>query len=108
MVTTFLPNIIVSLWVLFRRSRAANSAVREWIWPKLELIQALMAVLLTCKNDEGPIKNESAKSGINIMHRFFRRSRADNSVVSSENWPKYELIQAFMHVLITCRGSTVT
>ena len=67
-----------------------------------------MAVLLTCKNDEDLIKNESAKSDINIIHRFFRCSRADNSGVSSGNWPKNELIQAFMHVLITSRGSMVT
>ena len=60
-VTTFLPYIIVSQWRFFRRSRAAKSAVRGWIWRKFGLIQALMAVLLTCKNDEDPIKNESAK-----------------------------------------------
>ena len=45
------------------------------------------------------------KSGNNIIHRFFRRSRADNSGVSCGILPKYELIQAFMHVLITCRGA---
>ena len=37
------------------------------------------------------------------QHRFFRRSRAANSQVSSGIWPKFELIQAFMHVLITCK-----
>ena len=45
---------------------------------------------------------KAQKSGIDIIHRFLRPSRADNSGVSSGNWPKYELIQAFMHVLITC------
>ena len=67
-----------------------------------------MAVLLTCKNGEDPIKMKVQKSGINIIHRFFRRSRADNSGVSSGNGPKYELIKSCMHVLITCRESTVT
>ena len=33
--------------------------------------------------------------------QFFRRSRAANSIVSGGNWPKFKLIQAFMHVLIT-------
>ena len=36
-------------------------------------------------------------------HRFFRRSRAANSIVSGGIWPKFKLIQAFMHVLITCK-----
>ena len=35
--------------------------------------------------------------------RFFRRSRAANSIVSGGIWPKIKLIQAFMHVLITCK-----
>ena len=32
--------------------------------------------------------------------RFFRRSRAANSIFSGGIWPKFKLIQAFMHVLI--------
>ena len=63
-----------------------------------------MAVLLTCKNDEDPTKIESAKE----WYQHYTFIRADNAGVSSGNWPKYELVQAFMHVLITCRGSTVT
>ena len=45
------------------------------IWPKFKLIQALMAVLLTCKNEEDLIKTKAHKSGNNIIHRFFRCSR---------------------------------
>ena len=33
----------------------------------------------------------------------FKRSRADNSIVKVGIWQKFELIQAFMHVLITCK-----
>ena len=33
--------------------------------------------------------------------RFFLRTRAANS--SGGIWPKFKLIQAFMHVLITCK-----
>ena len=29
---------------------------------------------------------------------------ADNSVVSADNWPKFELIQAFRHALDTCKN----
>ena len=39
-----------------------------------------------------------------IIHRFFRRARADNSGVGGGIWPKFELIQAFMHVLVTCKN----
>ena len=35
--------------------------------------------------------------------RYLRRSRAANSIVSGGIWPKFKLIQAFMHVLITCK-----
>ena len=34
---------------------------------------------------------------------IFRRARADNSGVGGGIWPKFELIQAFMHVLVTCK-----
>ena len=34
---------------------------------------------------------------------FFRHARADNSGVGVGIWPKFELIQAFMHVLVTFR-----
>ena len=35
------------------------------------------------------------------MGVFFRCSRADNSVVSGPIWPKFELVQDNMHVLVT-------
>ena len=35
--------------------------------PKFELIQALMHGLVTCKNEEDPIKNEGAR----VFTRFF-------------------------------------
>ena len=38
------------------------------------------------------------------MFQFFRRSRADDSVVSDEIWPKFEHIQALMHVFETCKN----
>ena len=53
--------------LIFRRSRAAESG----IWPKFELIQAFMHVLVTCRNEEDPIKNEGAslrvfKTGLSL------------------------------------------
>ena len=52
------------------------------IWPNVELIQALMYVIITCKHKTVPIKNSGEKwetSGI-----FFRRSRAANSTVGGD------------------------
>ena len=40
--------------------RAANSVVGDRLWPKFELIQAFMVVLINCKNEEDPLKNEGA------------------------------------------------
>ena len=34
---------------------------------------------------------------------FFRRSRAGNSGIGGDIWPKFELIQAFIHVPVTCK-----
>ena len=44
-----------------RRSRAANSAVLGPIWPIFELVRDVMDVLVTCKYEEDPIKNEGAR-----------------------------------------------
>ena len=41
-----------------RRSRAANSAV---LGPNFELVRDIMDVLVTCKYEEDPIKNEGAR-----------------------------------------------
>ena len=35
---------------------------------------------------------------------IFQMARADNSGVGVGIWPKFELIQAFMHVLVTCKN----
>ena len=49
-----------------RRSRAANSAVLGRIWPKFELVRDIMVVLVTCKYEEDPTKNE----GASVFTRF--------------------------------------
>ena len=64
-----------------------------------------MDVLVTCKYEEDPIKNEGARvlCLTTLYSNFFRRARADNSGVGGGIWPKFEIIQAFMHVLVTCK-----
>ena len=42
----------------FFHSRASNSKVNSLIWPKINHVQDFMAVLVTRKFDEDPIKNE--------------------------------------------------
>ena len=50
-----------SMGTFLGRSRAANPKVQGLIWPNFEPIQAFIVDLLTCKNEEDPIKNEGAR-----------------------------------------------
>ena len=59
--TRFLPLLVYGGGGVSRRSRAANSAVLGPIWPNFELVRDLMNVLITCKYEEDPIKNEGAR-----------------------------------------------
>ena len=63
-----------------------------------------MNVLITCKYEEDPIKNEGARVVTTFIHQYFRRTRADNCGVGGGIWPKFELIQAFMQVLVTYKN----
>ena len=56
--------------LFFRRSRAANSEVSGGILPKFELIQAFKVVLVICKNEEDPIKNEGARVLTSLLFDF--------------------------------------
>ena len=47
--------------LIFTRSRAANSEVSDGIFPKFKPIQAFMADLVTCKNEEDPLENEGTR-----------------------------------------------
>ena len=57
--TTFLPLLVYGDFS--RRSRAAYFTVLGPIWPNFELVQDVMDVLVTCKYEEYPIKNEGAR-----------------------------------------------
>ena len=63
-----------------------------------------MDVLVTCKYEEDPIKNRGTRVFTTLYIVFFRPPRADNSGVGGGIWLKLELIQAFMHVLVTCKN----
>ena len=45
----------------FRRSSAANSIIGGRVWRIIQLIDTFMSVLVTCKTEEDPIKNEGVR-----------------------------------------------
>ena len=83
---------------------AANSAFLGRIWLKFELIRDIIDVLVTCMYEEDPIKNEGARVLTRFYDVFFRRSRATHSEVIGGILPKFELIQAFIIVFVTCKN----
>ena len=68
MFTRFLPLLVYGDFS--RRSRAANSAVLGPIWPNFELVQDVMNVLVTCKYEEDPIKNEGPRVVTTLYSNF--------------------------------------
>ena len=87
-----------------RCSRATSSVVHDPIRMNLELSPDFVIVLITCKNEEDPIKNEGTRVATRLYVHFFRRLGADNSGVSGGIWLKFEIIQAFVHILVTCKN----
>ena len=84
----------------FKRSRAANSVVYGRISLNFELIQALMYIIVTCKYEMNPIKNVRK----NVMTPFFPSVTLSVAMETSGHIsPNFELTQALMHVLITCK-----
>ena len=82
----------------FRCSRAANSVVHGRISPNFEFIQAFMYIIITCKYEMNPIKNVRE----NVLTPFFPTVTLSVATETSGRiWPNFELIQAFLHVLIT-------
>ena len=62
-----------------------------------------MAVLVICKNEEDPIKNKGARVVKTLFIDFSLTDFAD-SVVGDGISPKFQLVQAFMVVLVTCEN----
>ena len=87
---------IISLWV----SRAANSAVGGPIKPKFELVRTLMHVIIVCKYEKDQMKNSREK----VETPFFPIITLSVTMETSGwIWPNFELIQALMYVIITCK-----
>ena len=87
-------------YIFFRCSRAANSVVQGRISSNFEHIQALMYIIITWKYEMNQIKNVQE----NMMTTFFPTVTLSVSMETSGRiWPNFELIQALIHVLITCK-----
>ena len=53
--------MLTRLYVVFSDAHGHHFEVSGGIMPKFELIQAFIVVIVTCKNEEDPIKNEGAR-----------------------------------------------
>ena len=90
--------------MFFRRSRATNSTVPGRIWLKIELVRDIIDVLVTCKNEEDLIKNEAARVLTRLYDVFSVPQGQLTPKSSAEFCPKFELIQAFIIALVTCKN----
>ena len=63
-----------------------------------------MVVLLTCKYEENPIKNEGTRVLTRLYIDFSDDQGADYSAVLGRIELKLKLIQSFMIVLVTCKN----
>ena len=63
-----------------------------------------MDVLVTCKYEEDPIKNEGARVDTTLYSNFSYAQGQITLVLVSVSGRNFELIQAFMHVLFTCKN----
>ena len=63
-----------------------------------------MVVIHTCKNEEDPIKNEDARVLTRLYVVFSDAQGQLTPKLAVEFCPKFELIQAFIVVLVTCKN----
>ena len=62
-----------------------------------------MDVLITCKHEVDPIKNEGDRV-VTTLYINISDAQGQITNVGGGIWPKFELIEAFMHVLVTCKN----
>ena len=77
-----------------RRPRAANSAVLGLIWLNFELVRDIMDVLVTCKYEEDPIKNEGARVFTALYSNFSHAQgqiTLELVVISGQNLNSFKL-----------------
>ena len=58
--------VLTRLYIVFQTLKGSLLQSQRWNSSEIELIQAFMVFLVTCKNEEIPIKNE----GFRVLTRF--------------------------------------
>ena len=53
---------------------------------EIELIRDIVVILVTCKNEEDPLKNKDARVATTHNIDIFKHSRADNSAARRRIW----------------------
>ena len=81
----------------------ANSTVRGQIWPKFELVRDIIVILVTCKNEEDPLKNKDARVAT-TQNIDFSNTQRQITAVRGRIWSKFELIRDVMDVLVTSKN----
>ena len=61
-----------------------------------------MCLLVACKNEEDPIKNEGARVVTTLFINFSDAQGQLTPKSVMESWPKFKLIRAFMVGLVIC------
>ena len=79
---------------------SAYSAVGGPIRLKFKLVRALIHVIVTCKYGKERMKNSREKVETTVFPII---TLSVTMETSGRIWPNVELIQALMHIIITCK-----
>ena len=83
--------------------KASNSKVNSAIWQEFKLVQYFMPVQDMCTFLRYPINIKQFMLRTRSSMVFVRHLRASNSELNSLIRSEFEIIQYFMHVLVTCK-----
>ena len=64
----------------FSNTKGQLTAVRGRIWPKFKVIRDIVVILVTCKNEEDPLKNKDSRQILifqTLKGRKLRSQRSD-------------------------------
>ena len=85
--------------------KATNSVVSDGIWPKFKLIQTLMVVLVTCKNEEAQCKIKALEWSQHFSHYKSMEIFPDTQVqLTLQSLFNFETIYDFITVLAICKN----
>ena len=89
---------------IFQDALGYHTPVQCPIWPNFELVRDVIVVPILARKKKIRLKNEGARVFTILYINFSDAQGYVNSVAGGGIWPKFELIQAFMHVLVTCKN----